>query len=147
MFDIGSAVVLGLVVMGLVALVHSLVLGTGADRIRVLCCLAVSVVAVVLVAASDFAGEQVLLDHKLSTLNFASQMIVALLLAGLAAAAWQGVKAVSNIGVPMPKYPTAKLSQRHVAPVAGTGLTGAQQLGYPFPDDADNGYPGGVAPK
>jgi len=124
MFDIGSAVVLGLVVMGLVALAHSLVLGTNTDRIRALVCMAVSVLAVVLVAASDFAGEQVLLDHKLSTLNFASQMIVALLLSGIASAAWQGVKAVSNIGQPMPKYPAAKAN--HVnAPVAGTGLHGA----------------------
>ena len=142
MFDIGSAVVLGLVLTGLTALVHSLVSGTGADRIRVVCCLAVSVVAVVLVAASDFAGEQVLLDHKLSTLNFASQLVVALLAAGLASGIWQGFKAVSNVGIPMPKFPTAKakVAERTGAPLAGTGLTGARyEAGEVF---GPNGEPG-----
>ncbi len=98
MFDIGSAVVLGLVLTGLVVLVRSLIYGTNSDRIMVLSCLAVAVVAVQLVAASDFAGEQVVLDRALNSMNFASQLVVSLLLAGIAATAWQGLKAVRNIG-------------------------------------------------
>ncbi len=98
MFDIGSAVVLGLVLTGLVVLARSLIYGSNSDRVMVGTCLAVSVVAVQLVAASDFAGEQVVLDRALNSLNFASQLVVSLLLSGIAATVWQGVKAVRNIG-------------------------------------------------
>lgn len=102
MFDLASAVVLGLVVLGLVSLVHSLILGTNADRVKVVVCLAVSVVAVVLVAASDFAHEQVVLDRPLDSLNFASQLVVSLLIAGIASAAWQGYQTVKNVGQNQP---------------------------------------------
>jgi hypothetical protein len=97
-FDIGSAIVLGLVLTGLVTLVHSLITGTKDDRIKVLVCLVVSVVAVLLVAASDFAHEQVVLDRSLDSLNFWSQMVIALLLAGIASGIWTGFKAVSRVG-------------------------------------------------
>lgn len=98
MFDIGSAVVLGLVLTGLVVLARSLIYGTTTDRVVALVCLAVSVVAVQLVAASDFASEQVVLDRALNSMNFWSQLVVALLLSGIAATVWQGIKAVRNIG-------------------------------------------------
>lgn len=111
MFDIGSAVVLGLVLMGLVAMARALVLGPNADRLKVVICLVVSVVAVLLVAASDFAHEQVVLDRALDTLNFWSQMVVALLLAGIASASWQGVKAVRSIGQ---NYPDAVVVEKPV---------------------------------
>lgn len=96
--DVGSAAVLGAVVLGLVSLARSLILGTNQDRVVAVVALVVSVVAVILVAASDFAGEQIVLDRPLSSLNGASQLVVALLLAGVASAGWQGLKAVSNIG-------------------------------------------------
>lgn len=125
MFDLGSAVVLGLVVMGLVAMVHTLIYGPGPDRVKVVACLVVAFIAVVLVAASDFANEQVVLNRKLDSLNFWSQMVIVLLVAGVASAVWNiGVKAISNIGQNQPKYPTAKANGRQ--PVAGTGLTGAR---------------------
>lgn len=126
MFDLGSAVVLGLVVMGLVTMVHTLVYGPGPDRVKVVSCLVVAFIAVQVVAASDFANEQVVLNRKLDSLNFWSQMVIVLLVAGVASAVWNiGVKAISNIGTPMPKYPTHKLhGNGGTAPVAGTGLTG-----------------------
>ena len=98
MFDIGSAIVLGLVLTGLVTLVYSLVVGDTAERIKVAVCLVVSIITVLLVAASDFAKEQVVLDRSLDSLNVPSQLVVALLLAGIAAGIWQGLKAVSNVG-------------------------------------------------
>lgn len=98
MFDIGSAIVLGLVLTGLVTLVHSVVVGDNAERLKVAICVVVSVVTVLLVAASDFAKDQVVLDRPLASLNFASQLVVALLLAGIASGIWQGLKAVSNVG-------------------------------------------------
>lgn len=108
MFDIGSAVVLGFVLTGLVTLVHSLVLGDNPERIKVGICLVASVVTVVLVAASDFAKEQVVLDRPLASLNVASQLVVALLLSGIAAGIWQGLKAVSNVGQNQAQPPVAK---------------------------------------
>lgn len=98
MFDIGSAVVLGLVVVGLVSLVKSLVYGTTQDRVITVACLVVAFIAVMLVAASDFAREQVVLDRTLDSLNFWSQMVIVLLLAGTASGIWQGYKAVSRVG-------------------------------------------------
>jgi len=98
MFDIGSAVVLGLVLTGLVTMVHTLVVGPGPARVKVLVCLGVAVVVVLLVAASDFAHQQVVLDRSLDTLNFWSQLVVAILLAGLASVAWEGLRAVKNVG-------------------------------------------------
>lgn len=98
MFDIASAVILGLVVVGLVSQVRSLIYGTKDDRIAVVACLVIAVVAVLVVAASDFGHEQVVLDRPLDSLNIWSQLVVALLVAGVASAAWQGVKAVRNIG-------------------------------------------------
>jgi hypothetical protein len=100
MLDLGQAIVLGLLVVGLIALVKSLVFGpTHRDRLLAVLSLVVSFVAVVLIAASDFAHEQVVLDRPLDSLNFASQMVVVILLAGLASGLWQiGAKAVSKIG-------------------------------------------------
>lgn len=159
MFDIGSAVVLGLVLTGLVSLTHTLVVGPNGDRVKVAICLAVSIVAVQLVAASDFAAEQVVLNRHLNALNFWSQMVIALLLSGIASGIWLGLKSVSNIGQPMPKYPTAKANGKQ--PVAGTGLTGAGGATAAPPANtvatgaaiqalldapADNGYPNGVPP-
>jgi drug/metabolite transporter (DMT)-like permease len=96
--DIGSAVVLGLVIAGLVALARTLVEGTNPERITVLICLVIGIAAVLLVGASDFADTQIVLDKPLSELNFWSQILVGILAAGLASLTWQGVKAIRNIG-------------------------------------------------
>ncbi len=98
MFDIGSAIVLGLVLTGLTTLVHSLVVGGKAERIKVGVCLIVSIITVQLVAASDFAKDQVVLDRALNSLNFWSQLVIALLLSGIAAGIWQAFVAVKNVG-------------------------------------------------
>lgn len=98
MFDIGSAVVLGLVLTGLVTLAHTLIKGDNDSKVAAGICLVVSIIAVQLVAASDFASEQVVLDRALNDLNFWSQLVVSLLLAGVAAGVWTGFKAVSRVG-------------------------------------------------
>lgn len=98
MFDLESALILGLVVLGLVSQVRSVVYGDKSDRISVAACFAVSLVAVLLVAASDFAHEQVVLDRPLDSLNFWSQLVIVVLVAGIASAAWQAYKKVGNVG-------------------------------------------------
>jgi hypothetical protein len=103
MFDLGSAIVLGLVLVGLTSLAHTLVTGTKQQRLTAAICLVVSIVAVLLVGASDFAHEQVLLEHPLDQLNIWSQLLIAVLAAGVASATWEiGSKAVSNIGQNQP---------------------------------------------
>lgn len=98
MFDLTSAVVLGLVVMGLIALAKTLVDGPNRDRLIVGVCFIISFIAVQLIAASDFAEESVVLKRPLNSMNFWSQLVVILLVTGLATGIWKGVKAVTNIG-------------------------------------------------
>lgn len=98
MFELGSALVLGLVVVGLISLAKAIVDGPNRTRVIVLICLVISFVTVVLVAASDFAHEQVILKRTLDSMNFASQMIVVVLLTGLAAGIWEGFTTIKNIG-------------------------------------------------
>jgi hypothetical protein len=90
--------VLGLVLLGLVALAKTLLDGPNRDRLIVLICFVVALIAVLLVAASDFAHENVVLDRPLDSLNFWSQMVIVILATGLASAGWQGIKAVSRVG-------------------------------------------------
>lgn len=97
--DLSSAVVLGLVLVGLTSLAHTLVMGPNPRRLVAIICLMVSIAAVFLVGASDFAHQQVVLDKPLDTLNLWSQLLIAVLAAGIASATWEiGVKAISNIG-------------------------------------------------
>lgn len=98
MLDLSSAVVLVGVIVGLVSLTRSAVFGTAKDRLTVGLVLVISIVAVLLVAASDFASEQVVINRPLDSLSFLSQIVVAILLAGGGSALWEGLKAVKNVG-------------------------------------------------
>lgn len=117
MFDLSSAVVVGLVLTGLVSLVRTLVQGPNPRRITAGLCFVVSLATIMLVAASDFAHDQMLLNYPLDTLNLASQVVVAILAAGLASAVWEGFSAAKNIGqnqpsVAAPDPGMSPLSQR-----------------------------------
>jgi hypothetical protein len=117
MFDLSSAVVLGLVLMGLTSLVHTAITGTNKQRLTVLVTAVVSLAAVLLVGASDFAHEQVLLSHPLDQLNIWSQVLIAVLAAGTASATWEiGSKAISNIGQNQVKTTTPAPSDDAPAP-------------------------------
>jgi hypothetical protein len=97
-FDLKSAVVLGLVLTGLVTQVVKLVSGDNRERLKVVACLGVAIVAVQLVAASDFASTEIVLERPLNSLNFASQLVVAILAAGVASLTWEIVKRIDGIG-------------------------------------------------
>jgi hypothetical protein len=96
--DLSSAVIVGLVVIGLVALARSLIYGTMQDRVVAVVCLVLGVGTVWLVGASDFASEQVILNKPLDSMNFWSQLLVGILVGGIASAGWQGYKSVRNVG-------------------------------------------------
>jgi hypothetical protein len=98
MFDLSSALVLGLTLTGLVALARSIALGTNTQRIVAITCLVVGIAAVLLVSASNFSSDEVVLNRSLDSLNFWSQLVVGILLAGIAAGIWEGYTAVKNVG-------------------------------------------------
>lgn len=98
MFDLTNAVILGLVLVGLIAIARTLLFGTNRERVIVVACVIVSFITVMLVAASDFAHEQVVLNRPLDSMNFGSQLVIVVLLVGLASALWQGYKALSHVG-------------------------------------------------
>lgn len=102
MFDLSSAVVVGLVLTGLVSLVRTIVQGPNPRRITAATCFLVSLATIILVSASDFAHDQVILKQPLDRLNVASQIVVAILAAGIASAVWEGYTAAKNIGENQP---------------------------------------------
>jgi hypothetical protein len=97
MLDLSSAVVLGFVLTGLIALGKTLYDGPNRDRVIVGICFIVSFTTVMLIAASDFAHESVILKIPLDSMNFWSQMVIVLLATGLASAIWKGYKAINGI--------------------------------------------------
>src|SRR5262245_43144881 len=96
--DLTSAVILGAVVLGLVSMARTALNGATKDRLTVVIVLVVSIVAVLLVAASDFGSTQVILSRSLDKMNFWSQLVVGVLLAGLGSGGWEALRAVKNIG-------------------------------------------------
>jgi hypothetical protein len=103
--DVGSAVILGLTLTGLVSLAYSLVTGTTQDRVKAALCLVIGIGVTLLVGASDFASQQIVLDRSLASMNIWSQIVVGILLAGIASGVWQGYAAVKNVGENQVHYP------------------------------------------
>lgn len=103
---LGGALVLGLVLTGVVKLVHDAVFGDTIARLKVAICVIVAVVVVLLISASDFASETVILKKSLASLNVWSQLVIALLVAGVASTIWQTLGAVRNVGENEVKRPT-----------------------------------------
>lgn len=98
MFDLTSAVVLAAVVMGLVFLLKTLLPDGVSPKIVAVLCVVVGILAVLIVGASDFAHDQVVLNRPLDSLNLASQILVGFLVGGGAAASYKTLSAISNIG-------------------------------------------------
>ncbi len=94
--DFAHAGLLALLIFVLVAAVDKVVALPPAVKIPL--AFALGILVVVLVAASDFSHEQVVMNRPLDTLNGASQVVVGLLLGALATGIDQGLKAVRNIG-------------------------------------------------
>lgn len=101
--DLASAAILAGVIVGLVTLANSIVFGTAKQRVVGIVVVIISFVAVMLVAQSDFGHTQVVLSKPLDTMNFYSQLVVVVMLAGGASVLWEGFKRVSDIGTPVAK--------------------------------------------
>jgi hypothetical protein len=105
---LAGAVVLGLVLTGLVKLVHDAIYGDTQTRVKVGSCVVTGQVVVFLVAASDFASETTILKHRLDQVNVASLVVFGILVAGAATLAWQALGAVRNVGQNEVLRPTIK---------------------------------------
>lgn len=94
--DFAQAGLLALLIFVLVAALDHVV--TLPPAVKIPLAFVLGILVVVLVAASDFGHEQVVMDKPLDTLNGASQVVVGLLLGALATGIDQGLKAIKNVG-------------------------------------------------
>lgn len=94
--DFGQASLLALLIFVAVAAVDQIV--TLPSAVKIPLAFALGILVVVLVAASDFGHEQVVMDRPLDSLNGASQVVVGLLLGAFATGIDQGLKAIRNVG-------------------------------------------------
>lgn len=105
--QLASAVVLGLVVLGLVSEAKKLIYGTKHEKVVVVLAFVISTIAVFLVGASVWAHKQVLLGEHLDTLDVASKFVVVVVVWGIAGVSWEGLGALKNIGQNQPQYPSS----------------------------------------
>lgn len=103
---LAGAVVLGLLVTGLVKLANDLIEGDAKTRRRAGVCIGIGQLGTQLVAHSDFAAGEKVLGRTLDTMNLGSQVVVGVLVAGLAVAAWLALDALRNVGENQVKRPT-----------------------------------------
>lgn len=100
--DLANAALLIATVIGLVSLARTVKDGTAADRWNVGIVLGMAIGAVFLVGATAWAHTQVIGDVRMDDMSVADKVLVALFAAGAASTGWETIKAVKNIGVPMP---------------------------------------------
>lgn len=103
--DIGNAVLLGAMVLGLVALMKKLIYGTKEERIVVGVVFIAALISVFLLRQSVWASEQIVDGHKLSELDAWSCVVVVVMIASLASSGWEGLTALKNIGQNQVKAP------------------------------------------
>lgn len=103
--NFANAALLIAMVFGLTALVKKLIYGTQAERVVIGVVFGVALVCVFLMRQSVWAKEQVIGDHPLDKLDWASCLVIVVFLAGVAAAGWEALGAVKNIGQNQPQPP------------------------------------------
>lgn len=123
--DFGQAAILTFVFLGLVSEAKSLVWGTNKERITIGIVNVVAIIVVFLVAESAWGEFQVIGDQKLGLLDWASKLLVAIVLAGSASGLWQGFTAIKNVGVPMPTEAQKAALDKGAAEYAAAGLPDA----------------------
>lgn len=98
--DLSNAALLIASVYGIIELLKKLLPDAWLKNSRIVTGLviAVSFAATFLVAATAWAGEQVIGDHRLDQLSVADKVLVSCLVAGAAALTNRGVRAVMNVG-------------------------------------------------
>jgi hypothetical protein len=96
--DFGDAALLTVVLLGLGQQVKNLVFGTWEERKTVLLVLGTALVTVFLVAESAWGNEQIVNGRALDQLGWASLVLIAVVLSGMASTGYEALKQVGNIG-------------------------------------------------
>lgn len=102
--DFTNAALLIATVFGVTELVKALLPWKWGEisQVKVAVAIAVAFGAVFLVGATAWADSQVIGDVKMSAMSVGDKVLVAVFVAGAGAAVQRTLKAVSNVGVPMP---------------------------------------------
>lgn len=102
--DFGNAALLIAAVYGITELVKALLPDDWSEnpRVKAVTAVGVAFAATFLVAATTWANEQVIGTVPLDQMSVADKVLVSIFAAGAAALTQRVVKAVSNVGVPMP---------------------------------------------
>ena len=115
--DFGQAAILITVVVGLVALAKALVWGDTKQRITTGIVIVASLLTTFLVAESAWGNTQIIGGEALGNLDWASKVLIGVLLAGGGSTLWEGFTTLKNIG------------QNKLTPVQEAALdAGAQRL-------------------
>lgn len=137
--DFGQAALLVVIFLGLVAEAKDLVWGTTKQRITILLVNIVGVAAVFLVAESAWGNEQIIGGQQLEHLDWASRILIGVVLGGGASGLWQGFDTLKNIGQnqPTPEQRAAlnAASERYAAGQVAPDAGGDAHNGYVFADD------------
>lgn len=96
--DFGQAAILVVIFLGLIAEAKALVWGDTKQRITVGLVNVVAVVTVFLVAETVWGDTQVVGGQKLGLLDWASKLLVAIVLGGGASGLWEGFTTFKNFG-------------------------------------------------
>ena len=100
--DFGQAALLVFIFVGLVAEAKALVWGDMKQRITVGIVNAVGIATVFLVAETVWGNEQIIGGHQLGLLDWASKLLIGIVLGGGASGVWEGFTTLKNIGQNQP---------------------------------------------
>ena len=96
--DFGNAALLIFIFVGLISEAKALAWGTNKERITVGIVNVVGIAAVFLVAESVWGTEQIIGGQQLGLLDWASRILVGVVLGGGASGLWQGFDTIKNVG-------------------------------------------------
>lgn len=132
--DTGQAVLLGIVLLGLIQEVKTLVWGSNKDRATVAIVNGCALAATFLVAETVWGNEQIIGGQQLGLLDWASKLVVALVLGGVAAGGWETITSVRNIG-------QNQLTRRQAAAMDVSAEVSAERLMRASEPDAGGSHP------
>lgn len=109
--DFGQAALLVFVFVGLVAEAKALVWGSNKQRITVAIVNAVAIASVFLVAETVWGNDQIIGGQQLGLLDWASKLLIAVILGGGASGLWEGFTTLKNVGQNLPTVYDPKYGQ------------------------------------
>jgi hypothetical protein len=139
--DFGQAALLVFVLLGVIAEVKSLVWGSNKERITIAIVNASAIAVVFLVAETKWGDTQIIGGQNLGLLDWASKLLIAIVLGGGASGLWQGFDTLKNVGqnqlTPIQKQALDEGAQRLVKGTLEADAGGS----HPLPDPNTINFP------